>query len=295
MTASLTPRRADSLTEALTGFRLGRLVTAHKVQRLFGLMAAAAAVLPGPLQCWFNAFQLHPRDDRHVKLRVSPACIRALRPWTERRFLLQGVPLGGLPHKRQVISTDASLTGWGAVWEGLSARGVWPPSWTSEHINVLELKAIHLALQRFLPGLRSQHVLVRSDSTSAVYHVNHQGGTRSWRCLQVAEELLSWAWPRLASVRAVHVPSVENRAADIISRTGPLPGEWRLNPEVVSQVWAQYGTAQVDLFASAETTHCPEWYSLVGQGGSLGLDALSQDWPTGLLYAFPPSPHTRPE
>ncbi|CAL8368731.1 unnamed protein product [Gadus morhua 'NCC'] len=50
-------------------------------------MAAAAVVAPlgllrsRPFQCWFNAFQLHQRDDRQVKLRVSRACIRALRPW----------------------------------------------------------------------------------------------------------------------------------------------------------------------------------------------------------------------
>ena len=296
MTASLTPRRADSLLGMLGHFRLGGLVTAHRVQKLLGLMSAAAAVVPlgllraRPLQCWFNAFGLHPKSDRQVRLRVSRACIRALRPWRDREFLLRGVPLGGLPHRRQVLSTDASLTGWGAVWEGRTARGMWQPPWTLEHINVLELKAIHLALQRFLPVLQHQHVLVRTDSTVAVYYVNHQGGTRSQRCLKVAEALLTWAWPRLSSLRAVHIPGVENRAADILSRTGPLPGEWRLSAEVISQIWMRYGVAHVDLFASAETTHCPEWYSLTGQGGSLGLDALSQEWPTGLLYAFPPLP-----
>lgn len=33
---------------------------------------------------------------------------------------------------------------------------------------------------------------------------------------QVAEELLTWAWPRLSSVRAVHIPS-EKRAVDILT------------------------------------------------------------------------------
>lgn len=39
-----------------------------------------------------------------------------------------------------------------------------------------------------------------------------------------------------------------------------------------------------------EMTQCLEWYSLMGQGGSLGLGALSQERLTGLLYAFPPLP-----
>lgn len=32
-----------------------------------------------------------------------------------------------------------------------------------------------------------------------------------------------------------------------------------------------------------KTTHCPKWYSLTGQEGSLGLDAVPQDWPIGVL------------
>ncbi len=133
-----------------------------------------------------------------------------------------------------------------------------------------------------------KHVLIGTDSTSVVYYINHQGGTRSLKCLQVATDLLTWACPQLSSLRAIHIPGTANRAANILSRTGPLPGEWRLHTEVIAQIWARYGTAQVDLFASVETTHCPRWYSLKVQDGSLGLDALSQEWPTDLLYAFPP-------
>ncbi len=135
-----------------------------------------------------------------------------------------------------------------------------------------------------------KHVLIGTDSTSVVYNINHQGGTRSLKCLQVATDLLTWACPQLSSLRAIHIPDTANRAADILSRTGPLPGEWRLHTEVIAQIWARYGTAQVDLFASVETTHCPRWYSLKVQDGSLGLDALSQEWPTDLLYTFPPFP-----
>lgn len=36
----------------------------------------------------------------------------------------------------------------------------------------------------------------------------------------------------------------------------------------------------VSLLASMEVTHCLEWFSLTVQGGSLGLDALFQDWLT---------------
>ncbi|XP_037637109.1 uncharacterized protein LOC119494940 [Sebastes umbrosus] len=296
MKASLTPQRVARILTVLRIFRLGKRLQLVHFQRLLGLISAAVLVIPlgllraRPLQRWLNAFNLHPRRDRHVKLRVTQSCQRALSPWRDHKLLTQGVPLGNLPSRRTLVSTDASMTGWGAVWEGRMARGVWKPPWDTEHINVLELRAVHLALRAFLPFIRGRHVLVKSDSSAAVYHVNHQGGTKSLRCLKVAQRLLPWAFPRLASLKAVYVPGVLNRAADLLSRSGPLPGEWRLHPEVVASLSTQFGMAQVDLFASKETAHCQLWFSLRPPGGPLGLDALSHEWPKGLLYAFPPLP-----
>ncbi len=50
---------------------------------------------------------------------------------------------------------------------------------------------------------------------------------------------------------------------------------------------ATFGLAQVDLFASLETSHCQLFYSLTD--GTLGTDARAHSWPRGLRkYAFPP-------
>ncbi len=68
------------------------------------------------------------------------------------------------------------------------------------------------------------------------------------------------------------------------SRQGPRPGEWMLHTEVLKQIWRVFGQAQVDLFATRETSQCPLWYSLT----PLGLDAMVQTWPRLHLYAFPP-------
>lgn len=80
-----------------------------------------------------------------------------------------------------------------------------------------------------------------------------------------------------------------NRAADILSRTGPLPGEWCLHTEVIAQISAQYGTAQVEIFAYRETTYCLGWYSITVQEGRLDLDALSQEWLLIILILYPHS------
>ncbi|XP_052449323.1 uncharacterized protein LOC128011199 [Carassius gibelio] len=296
MTAYLSPQRVARLSALALSFRLGKRMELAQFQRLLGMISAAIKVVPlgllkaRPLQWWINKFQLHPKLHRRVKLKVTQKCVQALRPWISSSRLGQGVPLGNIPARRMVVTTDASLKGWGAVWQGRSVRGSWMFPWTMEHINVLELRAIYLSLRHLIPFLQDRHVLVRTDNMSAVYYINHQGGTRSLRCLQETRRLLFWAHPRLASLRAIYIPGKVNRAADLLSRTGPLPGEWRLHPEVVHLIWTRFGRAHTDLFASAETTHCKMWFSLSGQGGPLGLDALSHEWPGGLLYAFPPLP-----
>ncbi len=85
---------------------------------------------------------------------------------------------------------------------------------------------------------------------------------------------------------AIHIPGLLNWTPDELSRAA-LPGEWRLHPQTVQLIWRRFGLAQVDPFASLETSHCQLFYSLTG--GTLGTDALAHSWPQGLRkYAFPP-------
>ena len=203
------------------------------------MISAAVAIVPlgllraRPLHRWFNALGLHPKLHRRAKVRVTCTFLHASCPWRDVRLLLQG---GNIPSRRTVVTIDASLTGRGQCGNTGWCWG-WELPWGEEHINVLELRAVFLALKALLPSIQGRHVLVCSDSFSTVFHVNHQGGTRSLHCLQVAQTLLFWA-AHLASLRAVYIPGIANREADLLSRTGPLPEEWRLHPEVVALLWA---------------------------------------------------------
>ena len=126
----------------------------------------------------------------------------------------------------------------------------------------------------FSSSIKGRHVLVHTDSASAVYPINHQGGTRSKLGLRVSEQLLTWAFQHFLSLRAVHLPSVQNSVADVLSHQGPPQGNWRLHPEVVEMIWRRYGRAEVDVFASETSTHCPPWYSLMEGTSPLGQDAF---------------------
>ena len=134
-------------------------------------------------------------------------------------------------------------------------------------------------------------MLVCTDNTSAVLSINHQGGTRSLESLREAQRLWIWAHPWLASLRGMHLPDRANSEADYLSRQRLPPGEWRLHPQVVQMMWDWYGEAQVNLFASEYTTHRPLWFSLAETSAPLGIDALANTWPKGLLYAFPHNAH----
>ncbi len=193
----------------------------------------------------------------------------------------------GAIHRRHMIAMDASMTGWGAVFEGRRARGGWTGEFLSWHIICLELRAVFLALINFLPILGNHHVIVSTDNMEAVSHINRQGGSRSRTLDRLARRLLLWSQDKFLSLRAVHVPGISNLAADFLSRQKLRPVEWMLNRQIVAQIWDLFGKAEVVLFASQESSQCPLWFSL-SFPETLGIDAFAHPWPTMRLYGFPP-------
>ena len=73
--------------------------------------------------------------------------------------MLSGVPLIP-PPPTLTLYTDASCQGWGAFLEGKSVAGIWSPSHQLDHINLLEMRAVLLALQHFRADLRSKSLLI---------------------------------------------------------------------------------------------------------------------------------------
>ncbi|KAK9957701.1 hypothetical protein ABG768_011924, partial [Culter alburnus] len=211
-------------------------------------MASTVSIIPLGLlrmrdfQRWTAAQRLCPKRHLNRKVIVTSLCMRALHHWRDRAFLESGTPLGAVS-MRKVVTTDASLTGWGAVCEGRIAKGKWPVSLQNAHINFLELLTVFLALKHFVQFLKNHHVLIRSDNTTAVAYINRQGGTRSPQLHSLAQKLIGWGVKHFHSLRATHVPGIMNVGADLLSRGNPLYGEWTLHPQVVSQLWERFGRA----------------------------------------------------
>ncbi|XP_035006832.1 uncharacterized protein LOC118103838 [Hippoglossus stenolepis] len=238
-------------------------------------MASVLVVVPlgrlhmRPVQRWVASLKLSPTH-RHRQVLVSMACVHALRPWRRTGFLTKGVAMGTVMARR-VITTDASLVGWGATHEGRTVSGTWSLLMQSAHINYLELLAVSLALKHFLPLLRGQHVLVRTDNTTVVAYINRQGGLRSRHLNTLAHRLIVWSSSHLLSLRATHVPGTRNWGADLLSRGSPRYKDWKIRPGSSRSLRVRRKHTVPDVLLP-DRPERPD-------GG---------EWPQVLLYAFPP-------
>ncbi len=187
-----------------------------------------------------------PRGNPFRMIKVKRRCLHAMVMWKKPWFLSQG-PVLGASCRRKMLTTDAFLTGWGAILEGRSNQGLWKDHHFSWHINHLEILAVFLTLKNLRADLGGHHVLVRSDKTSVVSYINRQGGLRSRPLCKLVCQLLLWTQGKLLSLREAYVPGVHNVGEDILSRQGLRPGEWRLHPKVVELIWREFSQAQVDL------------------------------------------------
>ncbi len=235
MQARLAPARIPVFTACLARFKLGHHVSVGTCRRLLGLMAAASPVLPlgllhmRPFLWWMKELRLHPTVPATRLIRVSRSCCRHLLMWRDPVFLQSGVRMGAI-HRRHMITTDASMTGWGAVLEGRPASGEWKEEFLFWHINCLELRAVFLALKYFLPVLGGHHIIVRTDNMAVVSHINRQGGSKSRTLDRLAHHLLLWSQDKFLSLRAVHVPGVLNLAGRFSVETEAQAGGMDVEP-----------------------------------------------------------------
>ena len=77
------------------------------------------------------------------------------------------------------MTSDASMSGWGACSEITQTGGLFSEAEREEHINVLESKAVLFALQSLHDGTEDAHIKVLSDNTATVGALNNMGSSKS--------------------------------------------------------------------------------------------------------------------
>ncbi len=121
MRAVIAPERALAIQKLAATFKNDTARPLKVFQRMLGLMAAASPVLQlgllrmRPLQRWLKPRVPHNAwHHGRLHIRVNQACVTALTPWKNPRWMKKGVAMG-LVHTRKVVTTDASNSALGGT------------------------------------------------------------------------------------------------------------------------------------------------------------------------------------
>ena len=164
-------------------------------------------------------FQFHLKE--HWRY---PQSLDTLLPWTEAiaahldwwqnpSNVMRGADLHPKYHNIHLFTT-ASNEGWDAHLDQSSTKGLWSDREKRLHINVLELKAVSLALRSFKDQCQNQTVLVATDNSTVVAYINKQGGTHSEMCT-LLWKIMTWCHHYHIRLKARHIPGCLNVMADV--------------------------------------------------------------------------------
>ena len=288
--------RTQGILELLRWFVIQEQVSARVFLSLLGKLSAASQfVVLGrlhlrPLQmALFAQWKPHALPLEHPIL-INAQIRQQLEWWNNKGRFISGVTLKpSLP--THTLFTDASLSGWGAHLEpeGLLCHGVWTPVQSVLHINILEMKAILLALKQCHQYVANSTVLIATDNSSVVSYLKKQGGTHSPSlCMEVWDTLL-WCNQEGIDLLVRHLPGKSNILADRLSRLSkPIATEWTLDQTICNSILSMTGFPNVDLFATRLNKRLPLYVSPIPDANALAIDAMSVNWDGMHAYAFPP-------
>ena len=285
-----THERWLKLQDLILRLKSKRVLTARCLMSLIGLLASAEKMVPeGRLH--MRPFQFHLKE--HWRY---PQSLDNLLPWTEAIVahldwwqnpskVMKGADLHPKEHSIQLF-TDASNEGWGAHLDQNSTKGLWSEREKRLHINVLELKAVSLALRDFKDQCQNQTVLVATDNSTVVAYINKQGGTP----VENHDLVPSLPYNYHITLKARHIPGCLNVMADLLSRSNQVQStEWSLHPQVFKQICWKWFTPHVDLFATLLNHKLPLYVSPIPDPRAWNIDALNINWTNLTAYAYPPT------
>lgn len=166
----------------------------------------------------FNA--LSPVPAMHAprrQPRLSHAGLRDLKWWAN---LSKNPHVGRMvwPKPAVALFTDASMSGWGALWNGaVPTSGFFDAAQEGSSINELELLAAIHGLRSFLPFARQRHLELVTDS-QVTAHIVRNLTSRAPRLHHHLRTLRTLCEGHGVTISTRHLPSVLNLWADRLSR-----------------------------------------------------------------------------
>lgn len=221
MQLSLPQGKLDELRSELEAFMQRKRASKQQLQSLAGKLNWAASVVYGGrvfLRHIINAFC--KLQHKTHKIRLSHETHQDIAWW--HRFLETFNGKSLLLHKNPItpVYTDACTSGAGGLWEGDWFHCCWDtdlPSASQCHINEKEILAVVIAAHRWAPYWANHTVSFFADNSATVASINKCSSRNSTllKCLRS----LFWL-SAIYNFRFVahHVPGIENKEADFLSR-----------------------------------------------------------------------------
>lgn len=295
MTVKLTPEKVAALKSDCDNFLRkcpGNMLIREVAQIIGKLVSSFPGVLHGPLY-----YRYLERDKTlalacnsgnfDAKMTLSEQSILELKWWSNN--VAENFKPISHDEPSLVITTDASLKGWGAVCQTVSTGGLWSHLEASEHINYLELFASFLGLKTFAQTKSDTHIRLMIDNTSAVSIINNMGTSHSPKMNMVAKQLWEWCILHKLWISAAHIPGRDNFIADFESRRNERASEWMLDESCLAKALKKLNySPQIDLFASRINKQMPKYVSYRPDPQAISVDAFTLTWRVLMFYAFPP-------
>lgn len=253
MIVTLPHEKVISIIKECKSLRDRGIVVVRQLAKVLGLLVSSfSAVEYGPL--FYRSLEKEKTlalsqnyGNFDATMYLSNASKEELTWWIE--HLPQQKRTIGHGNPDHIIVTDASLSGWGAVFESKHIGGRWSLDELHYHINHLELLAAFYGLKSFCQSMSNVHIQIKSDNVCCVTYINHMGGIKSIPCNDLAIQVWKWCIDRNIWISATYIPGISN-IADKMSRQFNDNVEWMLNPDIFNQVTALWSVPDIALFAS---------------------------------------------
>ena len=180
MTVRLSASKSTKVQKACQDLLKRKHITVRDVAHVIGLLVSSLpAVQFGEL--YYRRLQINKiaalrqnQGDYDAVMNLSEHSKAELLWWINNITQSQRLLLTSNPDL--ILTTDASLLGWGALLNGMETRGHWSTEEQGFHINYLEMKGVLLGFKSLCPNAHDTHICVQSDNTTTVTYINAMGG-----------------------------------------------------------------------------------------------------------------------
>ena len=223
MEARLPVEKLDKCNQAILAMLSHKKTNLKDLQSLIGLLQFACSVIvPGrPFLRRLIDLTIGVKSNLHF-IRLTREVKQDLLVWKEFLSAFNGKSFflneSWLSSEKLNLFTDAAGgVGFGAVFGSEWIFGAWPPHWLNRNIAILEFFPIVLALYLWGDKMANRCILFFSDNEAVVQVINKQS-CKDKTLMFFVRKMVSVCLTHNIVFRAKHLPGVENKLADALSR-----------------------------------------------------------------------------